>query len=773
MGGGIAAHLANAGVSVLLLDIVPPNLTEKEKGDRSARNRFASGGLDKAIKNRPALFFHPTRAALVSVGNFDDDLGRVRECDLVIEAVVERMDIKRALFAKLEAAIGADTLVASNTSGLRIAEMLDGRSKSFRERFLVMHFFNPVRYMKLLELVGGPDTRADVLARVRHLGEEALGKGIVVGKDTPNFVGNRIGAYSMLLGIHTMLTDGLEPEDVDAIVGAPLGRPKSAAFRTADVVGVDTFIHVADNCHESLVNDEERATFVVPAFIRAMAERKQLGDKTKGGFYRKTADGLETLDPRTGEYRAQKKNPAIQQAIKPLRDVEDPRERVRAIVADTGPAGQFAWKTLSRTLAYSARRMGEITDDLAAVDDAMRWGYSWDLGPFETWDAIGFVSALERIQKDGLSLPSWVLDMKAAGATSFYASGHRVWDIGSKSHRAREVDPRTASLRERTVSEVARNAGAYVTDTGDGVYALTFTTKANTLDPDVIEMLGRSVELAERNARALVVYNEGDNFGLGANLMLVVAAAMNQQWDEIRAMATALQRAIQRMRYASVPVVAAPFGMALGGGLEVCLAAGQVQAAAETYAGLVEVGVGLVPSGGGCMGLVWRGHEGIPEGATVDSYAIVTQVFKNIALAKVATSASEAQELGFFRKSDGVSFDKARLLHEARRRAIGMSEAGYHPPTPRAYRLPGESGIATLRMMVQTLVQAGQATAHDAVVATKLATVLCGGVDGSADLVTEERMLELEAEAFLSLCGEAKSVERMQYTLMNNKPLRN
>jgi 3-hydroxyacyl-CoA dehydrogenase len=773
MGSGIAAHLANAGVDALLLDIVPPNLTDAEKKDPAARNRFAAGGLEKALKNKPALFFHPSRAIHVQVGNFEDDLAKVKDCDLVIEAIIEKMEAKQSLFAKLESLVGPETIVASNTSGLRISEMLAGRSASFKERFLVMHFFNPVRYMKLLELVAGPETRNDVLANIRRFGEDVLGKGIVIGKDTPNFVGNRIGTYSMMVAIHQMLADGLEPEDVDALAGEPMGRPKSAAFRTADLVGVDTFVHVADNCYASLTNDEEREVFKMPAFIRTMTERKQFGDKTKGGFYKKSGKDIETLDPRTGEYRPKKQNDAIKATVKSLKGVEETPERVKRLVSDTGAAGDFAWKTISKTLAYTARRVGEITDDLTAIDDAMKWGYNWELGPFETWDAIGFQESLARMEKDGLALPEWVKKMKASGAKSFYAEGNKIWDPKANAYKTRDIDPRTRSYSSLKTSVIAENDGAYVSDIGEGVFALTFKTKANSIDPDVIAMIHTAVDRAERDARALIVYNEGEHFGVGANLFLVVGAAMQGQWEDIRKLAGELQRGTQRLKYSKVPVVAAPFGMALGGGLEVCLGAGNIQAAAETYAGLVEVGVGLIPAGGGCMNLMWRAFEGVPDGMQFDPYAAATQVFKNIALARVATSAAEAQEFGYFRRTDGISFDKARLLHEAKRRAIGLAEAGYHAPTPRAHKLPGDSGIATLKMMVGTLVQTGQASEHDALIATKLANVLCGGVDGAQAPVSEERMLELEAEAFVSLCGEPKTQERMQYMLMNNKPLRN
>jgi 3-hydroxyacyl-CoA dehydrogenase len=776
MGSGIAAHLANAGIEVLLMDIVPPNLTDAEKKDRAARNRFAATGLEKAIKSRPAAFFSKDRSRLVSVGNVEDDLEKLDKVDLVVEAIIEQVAPKRALFAKLEKIVHDDCIVASNTSGLRITEMMEGRSASFKQRFLVMHFFNPVRYMKLLELVAGPDTAPQALARIRGFGEDVLGKGVVVGKDTPNFVGNRIGCHAMLTTIHLMLEEGLAPEDVDGITGEPIGHPKSASFRTADLVGVDTFVHVAENCYASLTSDEDRKVFETPAFIRAMVEKKLLGDKTKGGFYRKGKDGsVETLDPKTLEYRPRGGDKEIRAKCKELNQIEDVGARMRKLFADDGKAGRFAWKVLSRSLAYSARRIGEITDDITAIDEAMRWGYNWELGPFESWDAIGFEAVLDRMKKDGVALPASIEKMRVSGAKSFYTADGKVFDLIKGEYRTRPADPRTATLTvlRKGSGPVLKNDGAEAWDLGDGVLGLTFKTKANSIDSDVIKMIEDSVAKAETDFRALVVANQGEHFCVGANLMLVVMSAQQKEWEQIRTMVKGFQLACQRMKYATVPVVAAPYGMTLGGGLEVSLGAGDVQAAAETYAGLVEVGVGLVPGGGGTMNLLWRAFEGVQDGATVDSYALVTQVFKNIAMVRVATSAEEAKTFGYFRRTAGISFDKARLVADAKARALGLALSGWHPQAPRAHVLPGESGMATLAMMIGTLVDAGQASPHDAKIAGKLAEILCGGVSGGAHEVTEDEMLEIEREAFLSLCGEAKSQERMQYMLMNNKPLRN
>lgn len=787
MGSGIAAHFANAGVDVLLLDIVPPGLSETEKRNPSARNRFAAAGLERALKARPAAFFHKDRARLVSIGNIEDDLERVRGRDLIVEAIVEQVEPKRALYEKLDRIVDEDTVVASNTSGLRIAELTAGRSDRFRKRFLVMHFFNPVRYMKLLELVGGPDTAADTLERVRRFGTDVLGKGIVHGRDTPNFVGNRIGVHAMLTTIHLMLEEGLAPEDVDAITGEPMAHPKSASFRTADLVGLDTLVHVADHCFAALTKDEDRKVFEVPAFLRAMMEKKLLGDKTRGGFFRKGKDGggggaaIETLDPKTLEYRPRGGDKDIRAACKEIAKIEDPHERLRKLIwASPGNPGldrasAFAWKALSRSLAYSARRIGEIADDVVAIDDAMKWGFNWELGPFETWDALGFDAVVDRMKKEGIALPGSIDKMRGAGAKSFYTDDGRVFDLLKGAYRPRAVDPRAATLPvlRRAGGPVLKNDGAEAWDLGDGVLGLTFKTKANSVDPDVIQMMVDAASKAESDFRALVIANQGEHFCVGANLFLVAMAASQKQWDPIHSMVKGFQLACQRMKYARVPVVAAPYGMTLGGGLEVCLGAGSLQAAAETYAGLVEVGVGLVPGGGGPMNLLWRAFEALPEGAGVDAYALVTQIFKNVAMARVATSAEEAKALGYFRRQDGVSFDRARQLTEAKALAIGLAESGWHPPVPQAHVLPGESGIATLGMMVRTLVDAGQASEHDAKIANKVAAILCGGIGGGSHEVTEDEMLELEREAFVSLCGEPKSQERIQHMLMNNKPLRN
>ena len=772
MGSGIAAHFANAGVEVILLDIVPPNLSPDAKSKRE-RNAFADGGLKKLLKAKPAQFYHKTNARLIRTGNLEDDLQALANVDLVIEAIVENLKIKQDLFTKLEQTIGDTTIVASNTSGLRIADMLEGRGESFKKRFLVMHFFNPVRYMKLLELVIGPDTDASVIDRIETCGREQLGKGIVYGKDTPNFVGNRIGAHSMMLTMHQMIEDGLTPEDVDAITGAPMGHPKSASFRTADMVGLDTFLHVANNCYDALTDDEEREVFKAPEFLTKMVkEKKFLGNKTKGGFYKKTSDGIFTIQFDSLEYRPKGGDADLKKAMKGIKG--SAAERINKLIADKGKGGTFAWKVLSRSLAYSARRIGEIADSVSAVDNAMKWGYNWELGPFETWDALGFKETTERMKADGVNLPASVATMLEKGATGFYRDG-QVWDLHKAEYVDEESDAREAPLVvvRKGDSAVLSNGSAEAWDLGDGVLGVTFKTKANSIDDGIVTMLSEAVAKAESEFRGLLLFNQGEHFCVGANLFGVVMASQQKQWDRLRDTIKALQDTTKTMKYSKVPVIAAPFGMTLGGGMELCFACDGVQAAAETYAGLVEPGVGLVPGGAGHVNMLWRALENIPDGTQIDTQPFVARVFENIATARVATSAVEAQHFGYFRHADGVSFDRARHLHEAKQRVIGLATSGYKPKAPRAYRLPGESGIATLGSVVDTLIAGGYASEHDGVIARKVAYVLCGGPGGNSREITEDELLELEREAFISLCGEPKSIARMQHMLMKNKPLRN
>ena len=782
MGSGIAAHLANAGIPVLLLDIVPPQAAPGEDpSKRSFRDKFAAGALANLRKQKPAPLFSAAALELIEIGNFDDDLSRIAECDWVVEVVKEDLDVKRALFARVEPHLKAGAVVSSNTSGMSIEGMLEGRGESFRRRFLVTHFFNPVRYMKLLELVPGKQTDPDVLAAMHRFGEETLGKGVVYGKDTTNFIANRIGVYAMLRTLGLMQGEGLTVEAVDKIFGPAMGRPKSAVFRTADLVGLDTFVHVAKNCFDTLAHDEAREVFRVPAFVQQMVERRMLGDKTGGGFYRKSrgeGGGKEilALDLQTLEYRPQEKVRFA--SLGAAKDVEDVRERVRTVMTGSDEAARFAERVTLDVLAYASRRIPEIADDLVNVDRAMRWGFGWELGPFETWDAYGVRRGVERMKELGLRPAAWVEEMLAAGRESFYAvDGTRdtYWDIGARKVASVPENRRTLRVEylKRGNARVDGNGSASLWDMGDGVLLLEFHSKMNSIDDGTIAMMNRALDVAEKDFRGLVIGNDGQNFSAGANLMALLMAVGSEEWDAVRSLVVGFQQANQRMRYSPVPVVAAPFGLALGGGAEVTLGANAVQAAAETYIGLVEVGVGLIPGGGGSMMLLRNVYGPFSGEKGFDPLPFVAKTFLAIGTAKVATSAEEAQELGFLSRHDGVSLNRDFLLSDAKARVIGLAESGFRPPRPTRFRLPGASGRATIDMMLYDMEVNGQISAYDRHIGRKLAGVLTGGDTSPGAVVTEERMLELELEAFLSLLGEEKTRERMMAMLQTGKPLRN
>ncbi len=764
MGSGIAAHLAGAGIEVLLLDIVPPD-------GKGGRNAFAQGGKEKALKAKPAAFFTPRDADLIAVGNLEDDLDKAGKCDLVIEVVKEDLAVKRALFARLEPLLAEHTIVASNTSGLPIAQMMEGRSPSMKKRFLVTHFFNPVRYMKLLEIIAGKDTDAAVVDSVSRFGQDVLGKGIVHGKDTPNFVANRIGVFAMMHLIKLAIDGGYTVEEVDAIFGAPLGRPKSAVFRTADVVGLDTIIHVANNCYESLTHDERREDFKVPALLNQMAEKKMLGDKTGGGFMKKTPEGIVTLDFATMQYRPQQKTKFA--SIGATKGVDDVGERIRKILAGDDRAADLARRVTYATLAYSSNRVGEIADDYVNIDAGMRWGFGWEVGPFETWDALGVQKGVDEMQKLGITPAPWVGEMLKSGRTSFY-SDRTYWDVRTKKAQPIPISPRELSLpaARKKGGVVFENDGATLYDIGDRIACLELHTKMNAIDADVISAIHKSVDIAEKQFDGLVVGNhDAQAFSAGANIFLVLMAANQGNWKAIEDMTQQLQGGLCRLRYAQVPTVTAPFGLALGGGAEIAMHGAAARASAELYMGLVEAGVGLIPAGGGCKELLCRHLEFYPDDA--DPFVMVKKVFLQIALGKVSMSAEEARAMGMLSATDGVSLNRDFLISDAKETALGLARAGYRPPRRRTVRLPGASGYATIRSMLQMMHEAHQISAHDVVVGSKLAYVLTGGKTVPTVRVHEEHLLELEREAFVSLCGEEKTRERMQFMLMNNKPLRN
>jgi 3-hydroxyacyl-CoA dehydrogenase len=786
MGSGIAAHLANAGVPTLLLDIVPKSLTDDEKrraltlSSREVRNRFAAAGLKKAMAARPAAFFSTANADLVTIGNFDDDLEKIAECDFVVEAVVENLDIKRSLFSRVAAVRQGSTIVASNTSGLSLKAMSQGLPEDFRKHFVVTHFFNPPRYMRLLEIVGLPETDPAVLARAAAIGEELLGKGVVHAKDTPNFIANRIGVFGMMHTIHVMLEDGYSVEEVDAIVGRPLGRPKSAAFRTADLVGLDTLVHVAKNCYESLTADEKRETFQLPQFLASMVDRGLLGDKTGQGFYKKVREGGESkilaIDPRTLEYREQQK--VRYDSLGAARNIEDVAERMRTVVFAGDRAGLFAWKVVSESLVYAANRVPEIADDIVQVDNAMKWGFNWDLGPFESWDALGVERVAERLRQEGRAVPALVESLLASGARAFYQrrEGRTLYfDVATKKlevapERPEQIVFRDLAQRNRVVRE---NSSATLHDIGDGVLGLEFHTKMNAIDTDIIDMLHAAADELEGRWEGLVITSDGENFSAGANLMLILMASRQGELKMIEEMSKRFQDANLRLRYGPRPVVAAPFGLTLGGGAEITFAAARVCAHAETYIGLVETGAGLIPAAGGCREMVFRALEALPPGVDADPFPFLRRAFETVAMAKVSTSAQEGQELRYLRPTDRIVLSRARLTHEAKKTVLHLVAEGYRPPRMRTAKLPGESGFATLRATLHNLRAANQITDHDVTVASKLAWVLMGGRCSPSIPVSEQYLLDLEREAFLSLVGEPKTQDRMQALLMTGKPLRN
>ncbi len=777
MGSGIAAHLASCGIRVILFDIVPPNLTPEEQSDRAARNRWAQGGLDKALTARPALFLDNAAASLIEIGNLTDDLARLTEVDWVVEVVKEDMGVKRDLLAKIEANWKPGTLVTSNTSGLSIDGMLEGRSDAFKKHFFGTHFFNPVRYMHLLEVIPGTATDPKLIEDFVDFGRRIIGKGIVFAKDTPNFIANRIGVYAMMKTIASMRELGYTIEEVDAIVGRPMGRPKSAAFGTADVVGLDTFVHVSQNCFDSLADDPEREVFRIPDFLTAMVQKGLLGRKSKAGFYKKDGKVIRTIDFDTMDYR----DPIEVDLpiLKKIKKIDDAGERLKALVNDDSRAGKFAWHVLSHSLAYAANIAWDIADDIVNIDRAMRWGFNWELGPFEAWQAVGVRAAAERMKADGIALPAWV--EKAVAEDSFYKKDPVAPTFLAKSGEfAPEEDiPGSISLARLKAQGkiIEKNRGATLIDLGDGIACLEFHTKMNTVDADLTQMIFTACDIVERDFDGLVIANEAEHFSAGANLMMIVMQANQQKWDDIELAVATFQKAIQRITYCAKPVVTAPHGLTLGGGCEIAMAGDRMMVAKETYLGLVEVGVGLIPGGCGTLNLLKRVFADVPvkiDRTSFDALPRIQRAFENIGMAKVATGGGEVFSFGFGRPQDELAINQDTRIAEAKRLARYLADRGYTPPMPaQNLHLPGKNAWAAVSLFVYGMVQSGYASEHDRLIAEKLAWVLCGGdTDGRAP-VSEERVLELEREAFMSLVKEPKSIERMQYMLLNNKPLRN
>jgi 3-hydroxyacyl-CoA dehydrogenase len=788
MGARIAAHFANAGLPCLLLDIVPKHAAPAE------RNKIVAAGLEAAKKSKPAAFFAPGLASRISIGNFEDDLGRISDADWIIEVVAENLEIKRELLAKVAQFRKAGSIVTTNTSGLPVHLIAEGLPEEFQEHWAGTHFFNPPRYMKLVEVIPGTKSSREVVNTLCDFCDRRLGKGVVVAKDTPNFIANRIGTYAMLNALRLMFTMGMTIEEVDACTGQAVGWPRSATFRTADLVGLDVLMHVVKNIYEAAPQDESREAYKVPAVMEEMAKRKWLGDKTGQGFYKRVKGEGEreilTLDVNTMEYRARQK--AKFTSIEAGKAIEDTRERLRGLLLPlfqgqkTDKAQQFIWGGLSEMCLYAGRRIPEISDHIEDVDRAMRWGFAWEMGPFESVDAIGLPAFAEQIKKEGRRLPPIFEKALASGRKSFYETHEgetAVFDFPSAAMKRVEEPAGILILKnlKEAGREVARNAGASLIDLGDGVVCCEFHAKMNAIGADLIAMIHKGLKRLESDFEAMVIANQATNFSVGANLMLVLIGAQEQEWDELHMAVKQFQNVNLAIKYAAKPVVAAPQGMALGGGCEIGLHSAKIHAAGEAYIGLVESGVGLIPGGGGTKEMLIRANENAGSGDDLDLFHTLKPVFENIAMARVGTSAEECRELGYLRRDDLVSLNRDRLVEDAKQTALALALGGWKPGASSwqegaqttQIKVLGESFLAAVKLAIHLMVRGGYASDYDAHVARKLANILAGGALSAQQMVSEQYVLDLEREAFVSLCGEKKTQERIAYTLKTGKPLRN
>jgi 3-hydroxyacyl-CoA dehydrogenase len=763
MGARIAAHFANAGIPAYLFDIVLPGKPD--------RNAAAQNGLQTALKAKPAAFFKDSLAGLVTPGNFDDDLPKIKDCDWVIEAVTEDLGIKRSLWSRVEAVRKPGTIVSTNTSGIPLHSIAESFSDEMRQHFCGTHFFNPPRYLHLLELIPGPGTQPEILSYLREFGDRRLGKGVVDCKDTPNFIGNRIGSFVGGTVQKLTVEDDYTIEEVDALTGTLIGLPRSGSYRLLDIVGLDIWAHVSRNLYEGVPDDPWRDRFLMQPFLQTLIERKWIGDKTGQGLYKKVdTDGKRefwAIDWKTGEYRPPSKPrfPSIEGA----KMQEDLKARLQLLVALPDRAGSFLWKMFRDTMIYSAAMIPEISDRVVEIDRAMKWGYANTLGPFELWDALGFVPTAKRIENEGIELPPLVQKMLSSGAGSFYKAADEngqprncYFDLVGSGFRVLEDRPGIISIADtrRARGVVKKNAGASLVDIGDGVLLCEFHSKMNALGDDIISMIQQGIAETEKNFVAMVIGNQGENFSVGANLMLVLLAAQEGEWDELNLAISRFQKGSMAIKYAPKPVVVAPFGYTFGGGCEVALHGARVQASAEAYMGLVEVGVGVIPAGGGCKELIARGIE--PRKA-----------FEMIGMAKVSTSAAEAREMGLLRDGDQISMNPERLIGDAKTLALSLAPT-YAPGAPRTdIKVGGDDTYALLKTGLYMMRQGDYISDYDAVVGDKLAYVLSGGKASGETLVSEQYLLDLEREAFLSLCGRRETQQRISHMLKTGKPLRN
>lgn len=786
MGSGIACHFANIGVEVLLLDILPRELTDKEKAkglsmeDTVVRNRVVNENLQAALKSNPSPIYNKKFANRISTGNLEDDISKIKDVNWIIEVVIERLDIKKSVFQSIEKHRTPGTLITSNTSGIPIHFMNEGRSDDFQKHFAVTHFFNPPRYLKLFEVVPGPNCKSEVTSFLMEYGEKFLGKTSVLAKDTPAFIGNRIGIFGIQSLFHQVKDMGLSVAEVDKLTGPVIGRPKSATFRTVDVVGLDTLIHVANGLYENCPEDEARELFKLPNFIETMMENKWLGSKSGQGFYKKVKDksgkstilelNLDTLD-----YQESKK--AHFDTLELTKSVDRVSDRFPILVDGKDKAGEFYRKNFASLFAYVQNRIPEISDELYRIDDAMKAGFGWQHGPFEIWDAIGVEKGIELMKNENLEVASWVTDMVAAGTNSFYTvkdGATYYFDIPKKQYLKKPGQDAFVILDNiRSTKEVWKNPGVVVEDLGDGILNVEFISKMNTLGGEVIQGLNKAIDIAEKDFQGLVVGNQGTNFSVGANIGMIFMMAVEQEYDELNFAIKTFQDTMMRMRYSAIPTVAAPHGMTLGGGCELSMHADKVVAAAETYIGLVEFGVGVIPGGGGSKEMTLRAADLFRKDDV--ELNILREHFLTIGMAKVSTSAHEAFDLNILQKGkDIVVVNNDRLIAEAKKHALIMAEAGYTQPVKRKdVKVLGKQALGMFLVGTDAMEAGGYISEHDLKIANKLAYVMAGGDLSEATMVSEQYLLDLEREAFLSLCTERKTLERIQHMLKTGKPLRN
>lgn len=786
MGSRIACHFANIGLEVLLLDIVPkePNDAEKAKGlsldSPAVKNRIVNEALAFAAKSNPSPVYNKSVLNRIKTGNFEDNMKDIASCDWTIEVVVENLDIKKKVYNQVELHRKPGTLITSNTSGIPIHMMAEGRSEDFKKHFCGTHFFNPPRYLRLLEIIPTPSTDSEIVDFLMHYGDKFLGKTTVLCKDTPAFIANRVGVYSIMALLHLVEKMDLTVEEVDKFTGPVLGRPKSATFRTTDVVGLDTMINVANGLYANVPNDEAREAFVLPDYVKKMQENKWLGDKTKQGFYKKTKDAagktdILALDLKTLEYRSQNKVKSA--TLEATKLIENLRERMKVYAAGKDKAAKFFRISFSGLFEYVSNRIPEISDETYRIDDAMRAGFGWELGPFEVWDALGVKEGVEMMKANGNAPAAWVTQMLDTGNSSFYKienGAKSYYDIPSKSYK--QIPGQDAFIildNIRANKTIWKNAGTTLTDIGDGILNLEFHTKMNTIGGEVLSGINKAIDIAEKDYRGLVIGNDGANFSAGANVGMIFMMAVEQEWDEVNMAIKMFQNTAMRLRYSSIPVVVAPHNLTLGGGCEFCLHADHVQLSAETYMGLVEFGVGLIPGGGGTKEFALRASDAFAEGQIEQN--VLKDRFITIAMAKVSTSGKEAFDLGYLLKDKySISMNRSRLIADAKEKALELADAGYTQPVRRTdIKVLGKFGLGMVYAGANTMKSGNYISEHDQKISQKLGYVMCGGDLSAPSIVTEQYLLDLEREAFLSLCGEKKTLERIQSIITKGKPLRN